>query len=108
MRDTGWFPGLGRSHGGGYGNPCQYSCLQKPIDRGAWQAADHGVAKSWTRLSNLACTHAGMDGEINTGMDGWIDRCTQSKENKKWHFGHASLMSVNGSLHPIKNYGKAQ
>ena len=44
-------PGLGRSPGGGHGNPLQYSCLENPMDRGAWQAAVHGVIKSWTRLS---------------------------------------------------------
>ena len=43
-------PGLGRSPGGGNGNPPQYSCLENPIDRGAWWAAVHGVAKSRTRL----------------------------------------------------------
>ena len=59
--------------GEGNGNPLQYSCLENPLDRGAWQAAVHGVTESWTRLSALACTHAGMDGEINTWMDGWID-----------------------------------
>ena len=41
-------PGLGRSPGGGYGNPLQYSCLENPMDRGAWWATVHGVAKSWT------------------------------------------------------------
>ena len=41
-------PGLGRSPGGGHGNPLQYSCLEKPMDRGAWQATVHGVAKSYT------------------------------------------------------------
>ena len=35
------------------GTPLQYSCLENPMDRGAWQAAVHGVAKSWTRLSNF-------------------------------------------------------
>ena len=39
-------PGLGRSPGGGHGNPLQYSCLDKPMDRGAWQAAVHGVTES--------------------------------------------------------------
>ena len=48
----GLIPGLGRSPGGGHGNPPQYSCLENPMDRGAWQAAVHGVAKSWTRLSD--------------------------------------------------------
>ena len=36
----------------GNGTPLQYSCLENPMDRGAWQATVHGVAKSWTRLSN--------------------------------------------------------
>ena len=45
----GWTPGLGRSPGGGHGNPLQYSCLQIPMDRGAWQAS-HAVANSWTWL----------------------------------------------------------
>ena len=39
-------PVFGRSPGGGHGNPLQYSCLDNPIDRGAWQATVHGVAKS--------------------------------------------------------------
>ena len=39
--------------GEGIGNPLRYSCVEKPIDRGAWQATVHWVAKSWTRLSNL-------------------------------------------------------
>ena len=38
------------------GHPFQYSCLENPIDREAWQATDHGVAKRWTQLSNLATT----------------------------------------------------
>ena len=48
-------PGLGRS-GEGNGNPLQYSCLENPMDGGAWKAAVHGVAKSWTRLSNFTFT----------------------------------------------------
>ena len=40
----------------GNGNPLQYSCLENPMDRGAWEAAAHGVAKSWTRLSNFTFT----------------------------------------------------
>ena len=43
--------------GGGNGNPFQYFCLKNPMDRGAWQAAVHGVAKSWTQLSDWACMH---------------------------------------------------
>ena len=46
-------PGLGRSPGGGNGNPHQYSCLENPVDRGAWWATVHGVAKSQTWLKWL-------------------------------------------------------
>ena len=46
--DLGLIPGLGRSPGGGHGNPLQYSCLENPMDRGAWWATVHGVAKSQT------------------------------------------------------------
>ena len=44
-------PGLGRSPGVGNGNPLQYSYLENPMDRAAWQATAHGVTKSWTPLS---------------------------------------------------------
>ena len=48
--------GRGRSPGGGNGNALQYSCLENSMDRGAWQAKVHGVAKSWTQLSTMhAC-----------------------------------------------------
>ena len=50
IRDLGSIPGLGRSPGEGNGNPLQYSCLVNPMDRGAWQAMVHEVAKSQTRL----------------------------------------------------------
>ena len=49
----GSIPGSGRSRGERNGNPLQYSCLGNPTDRGAWQTTVHGVAKSWTRLSNF-------------------------------------------------------
>ena len=50
-RQMGLIPGLGRSPVEGTGNPLQYFCLGNPMDRGAQQAMVHGVAKSWTRLS---------------------------------------------------------
>ena len=46
--DTGSTPGLGRSPEGGHGNPLQDSCLENPMDRGAWRGTVHGVTKSWT------------------------------------------------------------
>ena len=53
IRDAGLIPGSGRSPGGGHGNLLQYSCLENPMDGGAWWAAVHGVAKSRTLLSDF-------------------------------------------------------
>ena len=50
IRDTGSIPGSGRFPAGGHGNPLQYSCLEKPMDRGAWWAIVHRVAKTQTQL----------------------------------------------------------
>ena len=50
--DEGSNPGLGRAPGEGNGNSLHHSCLENPMDRGAWRATVHGVAKSWTWLSN--------------------------------------------------------
>ena len=47
-----YIPGLGRSPGEENDNPLQYSCLENPMDGGAWRATVHGVAKSWTQLSD--------------------------------------------------------
>ena len=44
--DLGSIPVLGRAPGGGHGNPCQFSCLENPVARGAWRAAVHGVTGS--------------------------------------------------------------
>ena len=46
VKDSGSITGLGRSPGGGYGNPLQYSCLENPMDRGAWRATIHRIAES--------------------------------------------------------------
>ena len=54
--DLGLIPGLGRSPGEGNGNPLQYSCLENPMEGGAWWATVHGVAKSRTRLSDFTFT----------------------------------------------------
>ena len=47
-RDAGSISGSGRSPGGGHGNPLKYSCLENPMDRGAWWDTVHGTAKSYT------------------------------------------------------------
>ena len=48
IRDMGSISGLGRSPGGGHGNPVQYSCVENPMDRRAWWSTVHGVTKSRT------------------------------------------------------------
>ena len=54
--DLGLIPGLGRFPGEGNVNPLQYSCLENPMDGGAWRATIHGVTKSGTRLSDFTFT----------------------------------------------------
>ena len=63
--DLGSIPGSGGSPGEGNGNPLQYSCLENPMDGGAWWATVHGVAKSWTQLSDFTFTfHFSIDLEL--------------------------------------------
>ena len=54
VRGAGSILGSGGAPGEGHGSPLQYSCLENPTDGGAWQAAVHGVAKSWTQLKQLS------------------------------------------------------
>ena len=54
--DAGLIPGSERSPGERTGNPLQYSCLGNPMERGAWWATAHRVAKSWTQLSDSITT----------------------------------------------------
>ena len=54
IRDMGSIPGLGRSPGGGHGNPFQYSCLENPMDRGRQRNIVHRIVKSQTRLKRLS------------------------------------------------------
>ena len=56
IRDAGSTPGSGRSPGEGHGNPLQYPCLKKLMDRGTWHATVHRVTKSWTQQKQLS-TH---------------------------------------------------
>ena len=56
IRDMGLISGSGWSPGGGQGNPLQYSCLEKPMDRGAWWATVHGIMKSLTQVKRVS-TH---------------------------------------------------
>ena len=64
LGDLGSIPGSGRSPGEGYGNPLQYSCLENPMDRGAWWVTVHGVAKSWTWPSHFTSLHSIVNGRF--------------------------------------------
>ena len=66
--DTGSISGLRRSPGVGNGNPLQYSCLENPMDRGAWQATVHGITRSQRRLS----THISVTVIIISSVSGVI------------------------------------
>ena len=71
VRDMGSIPGSRRSPGGGHGNPLQYSCLENLMDRGAWRATVHRIAKSWTRLKRLSTAHStcSLDGKASCSKD---------------------------------------
>ena len=65
VRDAGSVPRSGRSPGGGHGNPLQYSCLENPMDRGAWWATVHKITQNRTQLRQSSiheCTHT-LQGE---------------------------------------------
>ena len=74
-------PGSGRSPGEGNGNPLQYSCLENPVDSGAWQAVIHRVTQSWTLLKWLSTPHPGTSWSI-----------------QNWTVGFAYLMLVGWSV----------
>ena len=79
VRDTGSIPGLGRFPGGRHGNPLQYSWLKNPMNRGAWQATVHGVAKSQTQLKCLSMQQTSLEDRnsvsvfpiLRKGLAGW-------------------------------------
>ena len=83
--NPGSIPYLGRSLGEGNGYPLQYSCLENPIDRRAWQATVHGVTKSWTRLSNWACTHVL---KVKSRVVVWVQNgCKGKSHSPLWSWG---------------------
>ena len=98
--DTSSIPGSGRSLGKGNGNPLQYSCWDKPMDRGAWQATVHGVTESQTRLSIRACP-SNHQWEKGTRQDiSWIYISSRDTQTPKpgLHQSHPSRFILRG--HP--------
>ena len=75
VENLGLIPGSGRSPGEGNDNPPQYSCLENPMDGGAWWATVHGVAKSWTRQSDLtSLLHSECGAIVAGGVSGKWNR----------------------------------
>ena len=70
--DASLISGPGKSPGGGNDNPLQYTCLENSINRGAWQATVHGVAKNWSWLSNWACMNTYMHKRNACKQQWWI------------------------------------
>ena len=86
--------GSGRSPGEGSGSPLQYSCLENPIDRGAWRATVYGVAKSWTRVSihtGFPGGSAGKESACNAGDLGLIPGLEEPLEKGK--AAHSSILA---------------
>ena len=93
--DLGW-------EGVGHGNLLQYSCLENPVDRGAWQAAVHGVTKSWTGLSDKA-QHTSIS---FGGHKSWIAKSFSLSQDKIPLFDHTFCYGL--KYVPTKFYIEAQ
>ena len=111
--DLGLIPGSERSPGEGNGNPLQYSCLENPMDGGAWWATVHGVGKSRTRLSDFIFTSNEHPGLISFRMD-WLDLLAVQgtlKSLLQHHSSKASILLHSGFFtvqlsHPYMTTGK--
>ena len=80
VRDTGSIPRSGRSPGRGHSNPIQYSCLENPMDRGAWQATVHGVATvGHDSVTNML---AKSSRNVHRNIDCWFSRWRRNKGSK--------------------------
>ena len=104
--DLGSIPGWGRSPGEGNGNPLQYSCLEDPMDRGAWWATVYGVAKSWTWLSDKHThthTHTHLS-RCSKGLHSIFDEPVFDKNSRNTgvDFSFSSeTMATTDQLHPL-------
>ena len=96
--DPGSIPGLGRSPGEGNGNPLQYSCLENPMDRGAWWATVHGVTKSRTWLSDFSSLHLLLGRKAMTNLDGILKSRGITLPTK--------VCLVKAMVFPVVNYGR--
>ena len=88
IRDSGLVPRMGRSLGGGHGNPLQYSCLENPMDRGAWWATVHGITKSRTWLNDFTLERLR---NLNVG---WRNGGKMRDTNRKDNFHYIFLFKI--------------
>ena len=86
IRDSGLIPGLGRSPGEGHVNPLQYSCLDNPMDRRAWQATLHSVVNSRTQLKWLSTRAAWLGASTALGTLGVPESSQQPYMKVRSHF----------------------
>ena len=80
-RDVGLIHGLGRSCGGGNGNPIQYSCVENSMDRGAWWATVHGVIESQTQLGTGQATHSALPVDATKPSDMIVSQAQGRRNN---------------------------
>ena len=95
-RDASLIPAWGRSPGGGHGNPFQYSCLENPMDRGAWQATVQGVAQSQTQLKQLitlSCTRLSRQAKGPSARHNPLHHRAGKKESEVVWVGHIRFTS---------------
>ena len=106
--DPGSIAGSGRSPGEGIGNPLQYSCLENPMDRGAWRATVHGVSKSWTRLSDfhfsLSFSMCLMDCEWEWAVKQEWSGCSGAFEGRRTYSDDDDLHPDILNLHSLIGY----
>ena len=94
--DSSWIPEWGTFSGVGNGNSLQYSCLEKPMDRGAWQATVHGITKSWTWLSHkYTCSGA-------QNCNYWARPRAQAQQQEKPLQWEAYVLQLESSPHSLQ------
>ena len=108
--DLGSIPGLGRSSGEGYDYPLQYSCLENPMDRGAWRVTVHGITKSKIWLSDYTLTFQGPipeefmlgAGEVMSSEDEvWQKTGERSGQPHSWWRGEVCRQVCSSRFEPL-------
>ena len=88
---------MGRSPGGGHGNPLQYSWLENPMDRGAWQVTVHSIGKSWTQLKQLSMYRSLMG--LFFTVRPWSENIAHTKYSLIFFFLHTVRPQIEGCIH---------